>query len=71
MEQSSCESISKWIGFVKRKAKTAKPIIPPGLISEIEHKFYHSINEIVKAYEIPPEMVINIDQNISSIHSYQ
>ena len=39
-----------------------KPIITSGLISEIEHTFYHEINEIVKAHEIPPEMVINIDQ---------
>ena len=39
-----CESITKRIGFVKRKATTAKPIIAPGLISVIGHTFYHSIN---------------------------
>ena len=39
-----CESITKRIGFVKRKATTAKPIIAPGLISEIGHTFYHSIS---------------------------
>ena len=42
--------------------ETAKPIIPPDLISEIGHTFYHSNNEIVKAHKIPPEMVINLDQ---------
>ena len=57
-----CESITKRIGFAKRKARTAKPIIAPGLISEIRHTFYHRINEIVKAHEIPPQTVINIDQ---------
>ena len=57
-----CESITKQIGFVKRKATTAKPIIAPGLIFEIGHTFYHGINEIAKAHEIPPEMVINKDQ---------
>ena len=35
-----CKSIIKQIGFVKRKGTTAKPIIAPGLISEIEHIFY-------------------------------
>ena len=57
-----CESIAKQIGFVKHKATTAKSIIAPGLISEIGHIFYGSINEIVKAHEIPPEMIINKDQ---------
>ena len=28
-----CESITKRIGFIKRKATTANPIIAPGLIS--------------------------------------
>ena len=57
-----CESIAKQIGFVKHKATTAKSIIAPGLISEIGHIFYGSINEIVKAHEIPPEMIISKDQ---------
>ena len=56
------ESVTKRIGFIKSKATTAKPIIAPGLISEIEHRFYHSINEIAKAHDIPPEIIINIDQ---------
>ena len=49
--------ITKRIGFVKSKATTAKSIIAPGVISEIGHTCYHSINEIVKSHEIPPEMV--------------
>ena len=62
LENKWCKSIIKRIGFVTCKGTTAKPIIAPGLISEIEHVFYYSINEIVKAHEIPPEMVINMDQ---------
>ena len=50
-----CEFITKRIGFVKCKAATAKPIIALGLLFEIRHTFYHSINEIVKADEILPE----------------
>ena len=57
-----CESISKRLGYVKRKAATAKPIIAPGLVKEIGLTFYNDINEIIQAHEIPHEMVINIDQ---------
>ena len=60
------KSMTKRIGFVKHKATTAKPISTPSLISKIRHIFFYflfySINEIVKAHDIPPEMVINIDQ---------
>ena len=57
-----CESITKRIGFVKLKAAIAKPIIASGLKSEIGQIFYHSIHKIVKANEILPDMIINIDQ---------
>jgi len=57
-----CESISKRLGYVRRKATTSKPIIAPGLIKEIGLTFYNNINEIIQAHEIPYEMVINIDQ---------
>ena len=39
-----CKSIAKQIDFAKHKATTTKPIIAPGLISEIGHTFHHSIN---------------------------
>ena len=57
-----CESISKRLGYVIRKATTAKPIIAPGLVKEIGLTIYNDINEIIQAHEIPHEMVINIDQ---------
>ena len=47
------------LNFVKRKATTAKPLI--GLIKEVD-SFYKEINEIVRAHNIPPELIINIDQ---------
>ena len=62
LENKWCKSIIKQIGFVKHKCTTAKPVIAPGLISEIEHIFCYSNNEIVKLHEIPPERVINLDQ---------
>ena len=57
-----CDSISKRLGYVKRKATTAKPIIGPGLAKEIGLTFYSDINEIIQAHEIPHDMVTNIDQ---------
>ena len=57
-----CESISKRLGYVKRKVNTAKPLIAPGLIKEIGLTFYNDINEIVHGHAIPAEMIINIDQ---------
>ena len=57
-----CESISRRLKFVKRKATTAKPLIALGLIKEIGLTFYKEINEIVNAHQIPADMIINIDQ---------
>ena len=57
-----CESISKRLRYVKRKATTAKALIVPGLIKEIGLTFYNNINEIVHAHAIPAEIIINIDQ---------
>ena len=62
LENKWCESITKRIGFVKRNATTPKPIIVLALISEIGHTFYHNIHIMIKAHEISPEMVINLDQ---------
>ena len=36
--------------------------LAPDLKTEVGLTFYHSINEIVKSHNIPPEMIINIDQ---------
>ena len=57
-----CESIFKRLNFVRRKCTTAKPIIAPGLVPEIGLTFYKDVNEAVNTYEIPAELIINIDQ---------
>ena len=48
-----CESVFKCMGYVNINSTTAKPIIKPGLIKEVEHTFYKEISEIVKAHNIP------------------
>ena len=57
-----CQSIFKRLNFVRRKSATAKPMITPGLIKEIGFSFYKDIHELVKWFNIPKELVINIDQ---------
>ena len=54
--------IFKRLNFVSRKSMTAKPLIAPGLIKEIGFSFYKEIHELVKWFNIPKELVINIDQ---------
>ena len=49
----------KW---TRRKGTTAKPTIAPGLIKEVGLTFYKDIAEIVQTLNIPPELIINIDQ---------
>ena len=49
----------KW---TKRKGTTAKPTIAPGLIKEVGLTFYKDIAGIVQTLNIPPELIININQ---------
>ena len=57
-----CQSIFKRLNFARRKSATAKPLIAPGLIKEIGFSFHKEIHELVKWFNIPKELVINIDQ---------
>ena len=56
------ESISKRLGYVKRKANTVKPITAPGLVFETGLTSCNEINETFQTNEIRAEMIINIDQ---------
>ena len=42
---------------------TAKATIAPGLIREVGLTFFNEIFETVKAHNIPPALIINIDQS--------
>ena len=57
-----CQSIFKRLNFTRRKSATAKPLIAPGLIKEIGFSFHKEIHELIKWFNIPKELVINIDQ---------
>ena len=57
-----CQSIFKRLNFVRKKSTTAKPLIASGLIKEIGFSFYKEIHELVKWFNIPKELVININE---------
>ena len=50
------------MNWVNRKSTTSKPLIAPGLIQEVGFSFFKEIFEVVQAQNIPPELIINIDQ---------
>ena len=57
-----CQSIFKRLNSVRTKSTTANTLITPGLVKEIGFSFYKEIHELVKWFNIPKELVINIDQ---------
>ena len=57
-----CQGIFKRLNLVRRKSTTAKPLIAPGLVKEIGFYFYKEIHVPVKWFNIPKELVVNIDQ---------
>lgn len=57
-----CESVFRRMKWTNRKGTTSKPIIAPGLIKEVGLTFFKDISEIVQANNIPPELIINLDQ---------
>ena len=48
--------------FCSRKFTTCKQPVSPGFLKEVGFSFYHQIGEIVSKYNIPSELIINIDQ---------
>ena len=57
-----CTSVFKRMKWSKRKSTTAKPLLSPGLIKEVGLTFFKEISEAVQADNVPPELIINIDQ---------
>ena len=54
-------SVYRRLGFVKRMATTSRPPIPKGLFEECRIQFLRDINNAVKNFSIPPELVLNSD----------
>ena len=59
--QTWCQSIFRRLGFSKRRATTAKQPVSRGFLKEIRFTFHRSIKEVVSAYDVPDDLIINID----------
>ena len=57
-----CQSIFQRIGFTNRRATVAKEPVFPGFLDEMGFSFHRAIKEVVDAYDIPDDLMINVDQ---------
>ena len=56
-----CQSIFQRIGFTNRRATVAKEPVFPGFLDEMGFSFHTAIKEVVDAYDIPDDLMININ----------
>ena len=59
---SWAKSLFQRMGFVRRMKTTGKPEIPPGAKKEAELLYLHDIVAYIKEYDIPSNLVMNLDQ---------
>ena len=50
------------LGYVRRKFTTCKQPVSTGFLKGVGLSFYHQIDEIVSKYNVPSELIINMDQ---------
>ena len=62
LDFSWCQSIFRRIGFTKRRATTAKQPVSSSLLKEMGFPFHRAVKKVVDAYDIPDDLVINIDE---------
>ena len=66
MPRSWVQSLYRRMGYSRRAGTTARPPVPQGLYDECRRDFLQDIDNKVKEYKIPPELVLNSDQTPSS-----
>lgn len=59
---SWAKSLFKRMGFARRMKTTGKVEIPEGARKEAELSYLHNIVALAEEHEIPPELVMNLDQ---------
>ena len=62
---SWARSLFQRMGYVRRAGTTAKVPITADLKKEIELTYLHGIVNIIEKYNIPPSLVLNLDQKPS------
>ena len=58
---SWCQSIFRGIGFTKRRTTTARQSVSSSFLKEMQFSFDLAIKEVVDAYDIPDDLMININ----------
>ena len=61
------KSLFKRMGYTRRVGTTAKVPIPEPLKKEIELTFPHDVVECIEEFNIPPSLVLNLDQTPSKL----
>lgn len=59
-------SVYRHLDFVRRMATTSRPPIPKGLYEECRIQFLRNVDKAVKEFSIPPELILNSEQTLSS-----
>lgn len=65
MPRSWVQSIYRRMGYSTRLGTTGRPPVPQGIYDECRLDFLRKINQKVKAYSIPPELILNAEQTPS------
>ena len=66
MPRTWVHSIYHRVGFTVRDGTTSRPPVPYGLYHESRITYLRGIAEKIKAYSIPPELMLNADQTPSA-----
>ena len=59
------QSLFRGMGFVRRLGTTGKVPIPDSLKKELQKSYLHGIVKKIEDYDIPPSLVLNVDQTPS------
>ena len=66
MPRTWVQSIYRRMGYTRRMGTTTRPPVPQGLFDECRLEFLGDVNEKMKKYSIPPDLVLNADQTPSA-----
>ena len=61
LPRSWVQSIYRRMGLNRRMATTSRPPVPPELYDECRNHYLREVDETIKKYVIPPELVLNSD----------
>ena len=71
MPRTWVQSIYRRMGYTRRAATTSPPPVPQEIYDECRHEFLNDIKEKMTLYSIPPELVLNSIQTLSSYVSVE